>query len=98
MAGTRDNGTVPNFPNLAKVGSFAAQRQQVWVSVLTMRKAVSLTPLNAMGNDNTVYQIPADSNGIVNVDLIAYYVSTVEASEITPGEADAVVNVTLDYR
>ncbi|EJF3603620.1 TPA: type 1 fimbrial protein, partial [Escherichia coli] len=23
---------------------------------------------------------------------------TVEASEITPGEADAVVNVTLDYR
>ncbi|EPW4483673.1 TPA: type 1 fimbrial protein, partial [Escherichia coli] len=25
-------------------------------------------------------------------------VSTVEASEITPGEADAVVNVTLDYR
>ncbi|HCS2847008.1 TPA: type 1 fimbrial protein, partial [Shigella flexneri] len=24
--------------------------------------------------------------------------STVEASEITPGEADAVVNVTLDYR
>ncbi|HCS2997546.1 TPA: type 1 fimbrial protein, partial [Shigella flexneri] len=26
------------------------------------------------------------------------YVSTVEASEITPGEADAVVNVTLDYR
>ncbi|VTU63213.1 putative fimbrial-like protein YraH [Leuconostoc pseudomesenteroides] len=55
-------------------------------------------PLNAMGNDNTVYQIPADSAGIVNVDLIAYYVSTVEASEITPGEADAVVNVTLDYR
>ena len=38
------------------------------------------------------------ANGIVNVDLIAYYVSTVEASEITPGEADAVVNVTLDYR
>ena len=32
------------------------------------------------------------------VDLIAYYVSTVEASEITPGEADAVVNITLDYR
>ncbi|STM21802.1 fimbrial-like adhesin protein [Escherichia coli] len=58
----------------------------------------NLMPLNAMGNDNTVYQIPADSNGIVNVDLIAYYVSTVEASEITPGEADAVVNVTLDYR
>ncbi|HGX4837394.1 TPA: type 1 fimbrial protein, partial [Escherichia coli] len=26
------------------------------------------------------------------------YVSTVEASEITPGEADAAVNVTLDYR
>ncbi|VCW17459.1 putative fimbrial-like protein YraH [Escherichia coli] len=54
-------------------------------------------PLNAMGNDNTVYQIPAESNGIVNVDLIAYYVSTVVPSEITR-EADAIVNVTLDYR
>ncbi|MDN1884577.1 hypothetical protein FCZ54_08830 [Escherichia coli] len=43
-------------------------------------------------------QIPAESNGIVNVDLIAYYVSTVVPSEITPGEADAIVNVTLDYR
>ena len=63
---TRDNGTVPNFPNLAKVGSFAG--------------------------------IAAESNGIVNVDLIAYYVSTVVPSEITPGEADAIVNVTLDYR
>lgn len=39
---TRDNGTVPNFPNLAKVGSLLAQRQQVWVSVLTMRKAETL--------------------------------------------------------
>lgn len=55
-------------------------------------------PLNAMGNDNTVYQIPAESNGIVNVDLIAYYVSTVVPSEITLWEADAIVNVTLDYR
>lgn len=54
-------------------------------------------PLNAMGNDNTVYQI-GGINGIVNVDLIAYYVSTVVPSEITPGEADAIVNVTLDYR
>ncbi len=43
-------------------------------------------PLNAMGNDNTVYQIPAESNGIVNVDLIAYYVSTVVPSEITQGK------------
>lgn len=45
----------------------------------------NIMPLNAMGNDNTVYQI-GGINGIVNVDLIAYYVSTVVPSEITPGK------------
>ncbi|HEH7374877.1 TPA: type 1 fimbrial protein, partial [Escherichia coli] len=95
---TRDNGTVPNFPNLAKVGSFAGTAATGVGIRIDDAESGNLMPLNAMGNDNTVYQIPADSAGIVNVDLIAYYVSTVEASEITPGEADAVVNVTLDYR
>ena len=95
---TRDNGTVPNFPNLAKVGSFAGIAATGVGIRIDDAESGNIMPLNAMGNDNTVYQIPADSNGIVNVDLIAYYVSTVEASEITPGEADAVVNVTLDYR
>ena len=95
---TRDNGTVPNFPNLAKVGSFAGTATTGVGIRIDDAESGNIMPLNAMGNDNTVYQIPAESNGIVNVDLIAYYVSTVEASEITPGEADAVVNVTLDYR
>ncbi|EOZ1770968.1 fimbrial protein [Shigella flexneri] len=95
---TRDNGTVPNFPNLAKVGSFAGTAATGVGIRIDDAESGNLMPLNAMGNDNTIYQIPADSNGIVNVDLIAYYVSTVEASEIPPGEADAVVNVTLDYR
>ncbi|NNR96595.1 type 1 fimbrial protein [Escherichia coli] len=93
-----DNGTVPNFPNLAKVGSFAGIAATGVGIRIDDAESGNIMPLNAMGNDNTVYQIPAESNGIVNVDLIAYYVSTVVPSEITPGEADAIVNVTLDYR
>ncbi|HCL7079072.1 TPA: type 1 fimbrial protein, partial [Escherichia coli] len=95
---TRDNGTVPNFPNLAKVGSFAGIAATGVGIRIDDAESGNIMPLNAIGNDNTVYQIPAESNGIVNVDLIAYYVSTVVPSEITPGEADAIVNVTLDYR
>ncbi|MCV6019695.1 fimbrial protein, partial [Escherichia coli] len=95
---TRHNGTVPNFPNLAKVGSFAGTAATGVGIRMDDAESGNIMPLNAMGNDNTVYQIPAESNGIVNVDLIAYYVSTVVPSEITPGEADAIVNVTLDYR
>ncbi len=95
---TRDNGTVPNFPNLAKVGSFAGIAATGVGIRIDDAESGNIMPLNAMGNDNTVYQIPAESNGIVNVDLIAYYVSTVVPSEITPGEAGAIVNVTLDYR
>lgn len=39
---TRDNGTVPNFLIWQKWALLLAQRQQVWVSVLTMRKAETL--------------------------------------------------------
>ncbi|APJ85657.1 fimbrial protein [Escherichia coli] len=71
---TRDNGTVPNFPNLAKVGSFAGIAATGVGIRIDDAESGNIMPLNAMGNDNTVYQIPAESNGIVNVDLIAYYV------------------------
>ena len=97
-----DNGNVEASFRLwlerGEVGCFAGTAATGVGIRIDDAESGNLMPLNAMGNDNTVYQIPADSNGIVNVDLIAYYVSTVEASEITPGEADAVVNVTLDYR
>ncbi|MCZ4675659.1 fimbrial protein [Citrobacter sedlakii] len=34
----------------------------------------------------------------MDINLLAYYVSTVESKDITPGEANASVDVTLDYR
>lgn len=95
---TRDNGTVPGYPNLAKVGSFAGTAATGVGIRIDDAKSGAIMPLNTMDSRNTVYQIPADSNGEVNIDLIAYYVSTVISEDITPGEADAVVNVTLDYR
>ncbi|WP_338463992.1 fimbrial protein [Franconibacter daqui] len=36
--------------------------------------------------------------GSMNLDLAAYYKSLVEASDITAGEADGVVDITFDYR
>lgn len=58
---TRDNGTVPNFPNLAKVGSFAGIAATGVGIRIDDAESGNIMPLNAMGNDNTVYQIPADS-------------------------------------
>lgn len=95
---TRDNGTVTGYPNLAKVGSFSGTAATGVGIRIDDAESGNIMPLNAMGSNNTVYQIPADSNGAVNIDLLAYYVSTVAHADITPGEADAVVNVTLDYR
>lgn len=81
---TRDNGTV--LTSLIWQSGLFAGTAATGVGIrIDDAESGNLMPLNAMGNDNTVYQIPADSNGIVNVDLIAYYVSTVEASEITRG-------------
>lgn len=53
--------------------------------------------LNVMGNDNMVYQILVEFNGIVNVDFIVYYVLIVVLLEIISGEVDVIVNVMLDY-
>lgn len=39
-----------------------------------------------------------EKDGTTTVGLQAYYVSTVESSAITPGEANASVDVTIDYR
>lgn len=95
---TRDNGIVFNFFNLVKVGFF------VGIAVIGVgiriddAESGNIMLLNVMGNDNTVYQISAEFNGIVNVDFIVYYVLIVVLLEIILGEVDVIVNVTLDYR
>lgn len=92
-----DNGIVFNFFNLVKVGFF------VGIVVIGVGICIddvesgNIMLLNVMGNDNMVYQILVDFNGIVNVDFIVYYVLIVEVLEIILGEVDVVVNVMLDY-
>lgn len=39
-----------------------------------------------------------EADGTTTVGLQAYYVSTIDSSLITPGEANASVDVTIDYR
>ncbi len=46
---TRDNGTVPNFPNLAKVGSFAGTAATGVGIRIDDAESGNLMPLNAMG-------------------------------------------------
>ncbi|HHT8252677.1 TPA: fimbrial protein [Citrobacter braakii] len=92
---TRAGGTVANYDDLVAVSSLdtaatgvgiridrASDGQQMSLNKLTTPK-VSFTP---------------DADGTTTVGLQAYYVSTVEASQITPGEANASVDVTIDYR
>ncbi|HHL9592128.1 TPA: fimbrial protein [Citrobacter braakii] len=92
---TRAGGTVANYDDLVAVSSLdtaatgvgiridrSSDGQQMSLNKLTTPK-VSFTP---------------DADGTTTVGLQAYYVSTVEASQITPGEANASVDVTIDYR
>ena len=60
----------------------ASDGQQMSLNKLTTPK-VSFTP---------------EADGTTTVGLQAYYVSTVDSSLITPGEANANVDVTIDYR
>ncbi|WP_218676240.1 fimbrial protein [Citrobacter braakii] len=94
---TRAGGTVtaPDHDDLVAVSSLdtpatgvgiridrASDGQQMSLNKLTTPK-VSFTP---------------EADGTTTVGLQAYYVSTVDSSLITPGEANASVDVTIDYR
>lgn len=48
-------------------------------------------------NDPKISFVPG-TDGTATVALQAYYVSTVASTAITPGEANAAVDVTIDYR
>lgn len=52
--------------------------------------------LNKLNSPKVSFTPAAD--GTATVGLQAYYVSTVASSSITPGEANASVDVTIDYR
>lgn len=91
---TRQGGTVENYPDLAKVSGMATTAEGVGIRIEDAKTEQTI-PLNRLATPKISYTITGTT---MNVDLFAYYVSTKVASEIKAGEADAVVDVTLDYR
>lgn len=91
---TRSGGTVGTNNELAKVSSMGTAATGVGIRIDKADDGTQMA-LNKLNTPAIKFPITDTS---VNVDLVAYYVSTVESSSITPGEADASVDVTIDYR
>ena len=91
---TRSGGTVVNHPDLAKVSSMTTAAGGVGIQIEDA-KTQTIIPLNRLATPKISYKI---TGATMNVDLFAYYVSTEAPADITAGEADAAVDVTLDYR
>lgn len=88
--------TVPGTPNLIQVADeFKDGTAASGVGIRIVDAANPDTPLPINTLPELVYDITGE---IMNVNLMAYYESFVESTAITAGVADAVVNVTLDYR
>lgn len=88
--------TVPEHPNLIQIADeFKDGSSATGVGIRIVDAKTPETPLEI----NTLPTVTYDIEGeVMNVNLMAYYESFAAATAITAGLADAVVNVTLDYR
>lgn len=84
-----------DHPDLIKVGNgFSDPEVATGVGIQIKDAATkAIMPLNSL--PEITYDIKA---AVMNINLVANYVSTVEPGEIHEGSADANVDVTLDYR
>lgn len=88
--------TVPGKPNLIQVADeFRDGSSATGVGIRIVDANNPDTPLAINTLPDLVYNITGE---VMNVNLLAYYESFAQATAITAGIADAVVNVTLDYR
>lgn len=88
--------TVPDHPNLIQIADeFKDGSAATGVGIRIVDAKTPETPLEINSLPTLTYKIEGD---VMNVNLMAYYESFAAATEITAGLADAVVNVTLDYR
>lgn len=92
---TRSGGTVPGNDNLIAVNGMDTVATGVGIQIDRASTGEQMA-INKL-NDPKISFVPA-ADGTAVVDLQAYYVSTVASSAITAGEANATVDVTIDYR
>lgn len=94
---TRAGGTVaaPDHDALVAVSSLDTPATGVGIRIDRASDGQQMS-LNKLTTPKVSFTPKAD--GTATVGLQAYYVSTVDSSLITPGEANASVDVTIDYR
>lgn len=88
--------TVPGKPNLIQLAdefNDGSAASGVGIRIIDAAKPDTPLPINTL--PDLEYTITGET---MNVNLMAYYESFAEPTAITAGVADAVVNVTLDYR
>lgn len=92
---TRSNGTVAGHDDLVAVSAPGTAATGVGIRIDRASDGMQM-PLNMLSTPKMSFSPEAD--GTANIGLQAYYVSTVLPAQITPGEANASVDVTIDYR
>ncbi|AGB76625.1 P pilus assembly protein, pilin FimA [Enterobacteriaceae bacterium strain FGI 57] len=92
---TRSGGTTGANNDLVAVTSMEVPAEGVGIRIDSVKHNTQMA-LNKL-NDPKISFTP-EADGTATVALQAYYVSTVDATAIKPGEANASVDVTIDYR
>lgn len=92
---TRTGGTVAGHDDLVAVSSLDTAATGVGIRIDRASDGAQMS-LNKLTEPKISFTPEAD--GTTTVGLQAYYVSTVDPLQITPGEANAIVDVTIDYR
>lgn len=92
---TRNGGTTGTNNELVAVTGMGTAAKGVGIRIDSVKHQTQMA-LNKLTTPKVSFTPEAD--GKTTVALQAYYVSTVESTAITPGEANASVDVTIDYR
>ncbi|WP_105273618.1 fimbrial protein [Escherichia sp. MOD1-EC7003] len=92
---TRSGGTTGPDNNLVAVTGAISTETAEGVGIHIEKDANTPMALNKLNSPRTIFPITGVT---MDLNLAAYYVSTVESTAIKPGDADATVDVTLDYR
>lgn len=92
---TRSGGTTGTNNELVAVTGMEKAATGVGIRIDRASDGMQMA-LNKLNSPKVTFAPAAD--GTATVGLQAYYVSTVATSLITPGEANASVDVTVDYR
>mgnify|MGYP005949152169 CR=1 FL=1 len=94
---TRAGGTVADHDDLVAVSSMDTAATGVGIRIARASDNATMV-LNKLPAADSKISFAPEADGTTIVGLQAYYVSTVDPKEISPGEANASVDVTIDYR